>query len=292
MPEQYRLNKRVKDDKFTPDEIGKYNLNLQISQNLFRICITDPEYNRCLFIEDYSLDNLYPDQLIEQLATIYDNHEVLKAGFWRSIRLAIKDIDFSLIPNSLFDQQYARDYLKINIGQDIVQDQDIFYYSQKSTNAVSIFCANKKIIDWFKAQYPGKSIKLVHHTSAFIEGILYNSKSMTERELFVHVEKNFLTIVVKNDTGLEFCNSFYFSTTEDFLYFVMFVYNQLQLNPDKNPLTIFGEITPDSPVYKKLFKYIRHIKFGNKPSSIRFCYKFDEVFDHRFFDLYSMHFCE
>lgn len=292
MPEQYRLNKRVKDDKFTPDEIGKYNLNLQISQNLFRVCITDPEYSRCLFIEDYSLDNLYPDQLIEQLGTIYDNHEVLKAGFWRSIRLAIKDIDFSLIPNSLFDQQYAKDYLKINSGQDVVQDKDIFYYSQKSTNAVSIFCANKKIIDWFKAQYPGKAIKLVHHTSAFIEGILYNSKNMSEKELFVHVEKNYLTIVVKNDSGLEFCNSFYFSTTEDFLYFVMFVYNQLQLNPDKNPLTIFGEITPDSPVYKKLHKYIRHIKFGNKPSSIRFCYKFDEVFDHRFFDLYSMHFCE
>lgn len=293
MSNQYKLNKRVKDDKFTPEEIGKYILNLQISQTLFRLCVTDTETNRCLLIEDYSLDSiLYPEQLIEQLSAIYDGHEVLQAGYWRSIRLAIKDIDFSLIPKSLFDQQYARDYLRINTGQDALRNQDVFYYTQKSTDAVSIFSADKKIIDWFRKQYPGKAITLVHHTTAFIEGILFNNRDTADKSVFIHVEKNFLTIVVKSAQKLEFCNSFYFSTSEDFIYFAMFVYHQLQLNPEQTPLTLFGEIAPDSSVYKKLYKYVRHIKFGDKPSTIRFCYKFDEVFDHRFFDLYSMHFCE
>lgn len=291
MTSSFRLNKRVKDDLFTPEEIGNYTLNLQINQHLFRVCITDT--NRCLFVEDYTLDNiLYPEQLIGQLEAIYYNHEVLMAGYWKNIKLAIKEIDFSLIPKSLFDQQFAREYLKINTGQESIREHDIFHYSQKSTDAISVFSADKKIINWFNNQYPSHNITLVHHTSAFIEGLLYSSDTNADKDVFVQTENNFLTIVVKGDNGLEFCNSFRFSTSDDFVYFILFVYNQLQLSPDKNKLILFGEITPDSNIYKKLYKYIRYIKFGDKPASIKFCYKFDEVFDHRFFDLYSMHFCE
>jgi len=291
MATSFRLNKRVKDDLFTPEDIGNYTLNLQLSQHIFRVCITDT--NRCLFVEDYTLENIkFPDQLIEQLEAIYYNHEVLMAGYWKNVKLAIKDIDFSLIPKSLFDQQFASDYLKINTGFQNTLDNDIFHYSQKSTDAVSVFSIDKNIINWFKGQYPGHNLTFVHHTSAFIEGILYSADANIVKDVFVQVENNFLTIVVKDENGLEFCNSFRFSTTDDFVYFILFVYNQLQLNPDKNKLILFGEITPDSTIYKKLYKYIRHIKFGDKPASIKFCYKFDEVFDHRFFDLYSMHFCE
>jgi hypothetical protein len=110
--------------------------------------------------------------------------------------------------------------------------------------------------------------------------------------IYVHVEENFLTVVVKGSKGLDLCNSFYFSSTDDFVYFVMFVYHQLNLQPEKQPVILFGEITPDSEIYKKLYKYIRNISFGDKPSSLKFSYHFDELFDHRFFDLYSMHFCD
>jgi hypothetical protein len=291
---QHRLNKKVKDDKFTPEEIGRYNLSLQLNTTIFRICVTDSASNRCLLVEDYSFDAiLYPEQLIEQLTLIYDTHEVLKAGYWKSIRVAIKEMDFSLIPKSLFDKHYVKDYLKINTGRDLNDDQDVMYYSQKSTDTISIFATDKKIMDWFSAQYPGKLITFVHHTTPFIEGILYDKKAEADKAVYMHVENNFFTIVVKNNSkGLEFCNSFYFSTPEDFVYFTMFVYHQLSLNPEKVPVTIFGEITHESELFRKLYKYIRNINFGDKPSSLSFSYQFDEIFDHKFFDLYSMHFCE
>lgn len=288
----YKLNKKVKDDKFSPEEIAKYNLNLQVNPSLFRVCVTDSETNRCLLVEDYSLDTvLYPEQLLELLGEIYYDHEVLKAGYWKSIRVAVKEMDFSLIPKTLFDKQYIREYLKINTGKDL-DTADVFYYNQKSTDSVSIFSADKKVTDWFSSQYPGKKISVIHHTTPFIEGVLYDRKTDSEKALFVHVEENFITIVVKSSKGLEFCNSFYFSGSDDFVYFIMFVYHQLGLNPDKIPLILFGEISPDSEEYRKLFKFVRHVTFGEKPTSLTFSYLFDEVFDHKFFDLYSMHFCD
>ena len=113
-----------------------------------------------------------------------------------------------------------------------------------------------------------------------------------QKSVFIVAEKNTLTILVKKSKRLEFCNTFHYTTPEDFIYFVMFAFDQLKLNQDTTPVTLWGEITPDSAVYSKLYKYIRNISFGNKPSTLSFGYQFDEVFDHKFYDLYNMHFCE
>src|SRR4051812_4040366 len=111
----YKLNQTIKDDNFNVDNISQYNLSLQVSNDLFRICITDTENNRCLFLEDYQLSSInHPQQLLDQLELIYDDHHVLQAGFWKSIKLGIKNKNFSLIPTPLFDKDYLKDYLNIN----------------------------------------------------------------------------------------------------------------------------------------------------------------------------------
>ena len=288
----YKLNKKVKDDTFNVDLISNYTLSLQISPNLFRVCVTDGEKNRCLLLEDYSFSSIYgADQIIEKLTEIYDDHHVLKAGYWKSVKLALKTPNFSLVPNSLFDKDFAKDYLNLNCS--IKEEaEEVLYYHQNSTDVVNIFSADKKVLDWFIAAYPAKTIKVIHHTCPLIEGVLFNRNHKQEKSMFLYVEKNQVTILITKSKTLEFCNSFYFSSPDDFVYYVMFVVEQLKFNPDSNPVTVWGEIMPDSEMYKKLFKYIRNVNFGNKPSSLYFGYNFDEIFDHSFFDLYSMHLCE
>jgi hypothetical protein len=289
----FRLNKRIKDDTFDVDKLSKYNLFIQISNSLFRICVTDSERNRCLMLEDYKLSSIsFPEQLISQLELIYDDHHFLKAGYWKSIKLAIKGMNFSLIPNSLFDKNYLKEYLALNCTLNSEPEEGFYYYNHKSTDAVNIFSADKKIIDWFTKMYPSKHLQIVHHTAPLIEGIMIDDDKKPDRNLYIHVEQNYLTILVKNQKTLEFCNTFYFSTAEDFIYYVMFVFEQLNLSQEQTSVTIWGELTPDSLVYNKLLKYIREVSFGEKPSSIKFGYWFDEIMDHNFFDLYSMHLCE
>jgi hypothetical protein len=289
----YRLNKRIKDDGFDVDKLSQYNLFIQISNNLFRICVTDTMLNRCMLLEDYKLESIsFPEQLIDQLELIYEDHHVLKAGFWNSIKVAIKGINFSLVPNSLFDKNYLKEYLSLNCTLTSEPEEGFYYYTQKSMDAVTIFSADKKIISWFGKMYPAKHVQVVHHTAPLIEGIMINGTALSERHMYLHVEQHYLTILVKNQKTLEFCNTFYFSTAEDFIYYVLFVFEQLNLNQEETAVTVWGEITPDSLVYNKLLKYIREVSFGAKPSSMKFGYWFDEVMDHNFFDLYSMHLCE
>jgi hypothetical protein len=291
---RYQLHKRVKDDSFSVDMLSSYSLLLQISDVLFRVCVTDTVRNRCLLLEDYRFDTPMKstEQLLQQLEMIVDDHHLLKAGFWGTVKLAVRNSHFSLIPNSLFDKNFLKEYLALNCSLNKGIPDNFYYYTQRGTDAVNIFAADRKLVDWFSKLYPSRQIQVIHFTSPLIEGVMHERRLSDGREVFLEVEPNHLTILVKNQKVLEFCNTFYFETPEDFLYFVLFVYDQLGLNQYETPVTLWGDISPDSPVLDKLKSYIRVVDLGDKPASMKFGYFFDELFEHSYYDVYSMHLCE
>jgi hypothetical protein len=291
---RYKLNNKIKDARFETEHLAKYHLSFQVNFELFRICVVDSESNRCLLLEDYNLYDIYTtSDLLEQLELLFEDHTLIQAGFWKSITLGVKNTQFSLIPESLFEKDFLKEYLTLNTTLNKEPDEEYHFFKQKQTEAVNVFATNKRLTTWFNARYPLKQIRVVHHTAPMIEGIMLQKEiTSSTKTVFVHVEQYFLTIVVKEDKKLIFCNSFTFNTSEDFVYFILFVFDQLGLNPEKCPVMVFGEITHDSESFSKLYKYIRNLSFGSKPDLIRFGYQFDEVFDHRYFDLYNMHLCQ
>lgn len=293
LEKSYILNKKIKDDTFSVDHISEYCLSLQVSNQLFRVCITDSARNRCLFLEDYQFENVInSDHLLAVLKEIYDEHHLLQAGYWKSVKLAFKTPNFSVIPNVLFDQEFAKDYLSLNCTLNSSTHEDVLYYKQQSTDVVNIFSVDKKIIAFFEAIYLGKKMKIVHHTSSLIEGVMVQNQNKDQKEMCIFIEKEQMTLVIKTNRSLEFCNTFFYSTPEDFVYYVMFVASQLKFDPESNQVVIWGDLSTDSPLIKKLKLYMCHIKLGNKPASLYFGYNFDEVLDHNFFDLYNLHLCD
>jgi Protein of unknown function (DUF3822) len=64
--------------------------------------------------------------------------------------------------------------------------------------------------------------------------------------------------VVENQKLLLF-NSFDYQTKEDFIYYILFTAEQLQLNPETFKLQLLGEISEESDLFKIAFKYIRNV---------------------------------
>jgi hypothetical protein len=69
----------------------------------------------------------------------------------------------------------------------------------------------------------------------------------------------------------------------------MLVMKSLGMNQQTSEVILWGYIGKNSPHYHEFYKYIKNVVFGNKPSSLKFGYMFDEVQEHHFFDLYSIH---
>jgi hypothetical protein len=290
---KHKLMQKIVDEQFDTEQLVYYSLSIQVNFNLLRFCVIDNMQHRCLYLEDYQLNDIHTfDELTTQLDFLFDNHIILKAGYWKSIHVAIKDTQFTHIPTALYESAHIQDYLNLTTSREIKEDQLALSYFHISKDITSVFSISTQLKKWFDTMYPTQKIKYINHTSSFLEGVFQISNRKQDAEVYIQVEQHFLTIAVLKNNQLLFCNGFTFNSSEDFVYFVLFVYDQLQLNPEQTPLTIWGEILDDSDSFNKLYKYIRYIKFGEKPKTLSFGFPFDEIHEHRYFDLYTMHLCQ
>ena len=54
-------------------------------------------------------------------------------------------------------------------------------------------------------------------------------------------------------------NTFEYQTKEDFIYYLLFTAEQLQLNPEIFQLKLFGKISKENELYQIAYKYIRNV---------------------------------
>jgi hypothetical protein len=105
-----------------------------------------------------------------------------------------------------------------------------------------------------------------HSSTILIEKLLQEYKNVSNEICFVNITENDFEIVVLKNKKLSLFNTFNFNTKEDFIYYILFTAEQLNLNPEKVTLVLLGDIDETSELYKILFKYIRNIQFY-KPSN-------------------------
>ena len=86
------------------------------------------------------------------------------------------------------------------------------------------------------------------------------SRNKPSKTMWVHFAKDHFEIFVIENQKLLLYNSFNYNTPEDFLYYILFTAEQLNMNPDNFDLELIGNITINSEFYKLAYKYIRNVK--------------------------------
>ncbi len=290
--QDYKLARKIKDDKFDVDKLHLYNLLLQIGPRDLHVAVTDRETSKCLLLEEFRLKAVKDYQgLIEVLARIFDEHHLLMAGFWQSVRVAIKNRKFTLVSAPLFVEDNLYDYLSLNCAVNKASDS-LHYYRHTQTEGVNIFSANKTLIDWLKQVYPNIEIQVIHQGSALIEGILTNDGHSQDKGMFLHIDRAIVHVVVSQDRKLKYYNQFTVKSPDDAIKYILLVFKALGLDQKLTKVMVWGTIAPDSSFYQLLAENIQKVSLGNKPSYLKFNYAFDEIQDHQYFDLYSMNLCE
>ncbi len=265
---------------------------MSVGKQIIRLAVLDTQRNKFIALEDYELTNIFsPLQTAQQLQEIIAEHAFLKLTSWNKIRVSIKNQNFTLIPETLFEASAAADYLQINCELDTYHEQ-VYSYNHPNLEAVNIFAADKYLVQALADSYRDKNILYIHQTSALLNSLLLNGERKTGRNILAYTEKNNLTILIVNKGQLEFCNLFYYTTAEDFMYFLVFVMQEQKLNTDTDTVTIWGDLTHDSNLFMLMRRYIRNVHFGAKPTGVAYSYKLEDQFEHRFLDVYSIHFCE
>ena len=288
----YRLLKKIKDEAFDVDNLHDYCLSIQIGIRDLQFCVIDTTNNKCLLIEDFvflEVRTINTRLLVVQ--KLFENHHLLMAGFWHSIKIAFKSHKFTLVPSDHFLPSSAVDYLSVNCEYK-EKTEEVFHYKHITSNAINIFTADRKLVAWLRSIYKQKEIQILHQGSALVEGIHRYDDHSHEKAMFCLVDKGVLHLVVSQNQKLHYYNQFAVKSSEDYLRYVMLVFKELGLKQKTSKLIIWGEIEQESPHIQLLRKYIRNISFGGKPTYLNFNYQFDEIQDHQYFDVLSIMLCE
>ena len=148
-------------------------------------------------------------------------------------------------------------YLKYNLK--LLQNDFIAYDPICNGEIMNVYIPSVHLNNFFFDKFG--SFEYKHSSSVLIDALLKSSSQDKEVQFSVHVESNQFQIVVIQRKKLLFYNSFNFRTKEDFIYYILFTAEQLELNPETFNLVLYGGITKDSELFKIVYDYVRNVSF-------------------------------
>jgi hypothetical protein len=290
----HRLIKKIKDELFDEESLHEYQLFLHIGIRDFQVLVIN-EKNKVLLLEDYVLPEVSSQEsLNETLIELFDSHAVLKAGFWKTVKISFKTQKFVQVPLALFSEESMHEYLLFNAQVD-EKKETVLKIEHPGYEAVTVFAVNTELHQWLLKLYRSTTIIVMHQAAAIIEGVLASAGKAAQPILYLYIDR-FKLHIIAGQAGLPagkagkllYYNQFLIKHFQDYIRYIMMVMKSLNMNQQTSKVMLWGYIGKNSPHYHEFYKYINNVSFGGRPESLRFGYLFDEVAEHSFFDLYSM----
>ncbi len=285
---RHKLIKKIKDEKFDEEKLQRYTLLTQIGAKDFQAAVIDNDDNRLIFFEDYVFSEVNSQaELQEALQSLFDSHEYLSAGFWKEVRISIKNNKFIQVPSSLFIESAADEYLRFNAIVD-PEKESVHTCRNAKTDAVTVFAVQNDPLRWLRKVYVNTTFKLFHQSAALIEGVLTYPRPGSSEPLYVYVDRFKLHVLFVQGGKLIYYNQFLIKQFSDYVKYIMLVMKAMGMDQDTSRVVLWGYIGKNSPHYQEFVKYIRNVSFGARPTHLKFGYLFDELQDHHYFDLYIL----
>lgn len=283
-----KANISLFDESFNKKQTDSYQLYLQIGYNTIRYLVFDKSKNTYIGFEEYIFkDSLSINQLNEAFNTLYSNSSILQLTFNKTI-IAIENSLSTLIPNAIFKEEELSNYFKFNFSK--VENCTYQFDELIGIDAKNIYAVNEQLIaNITKLSNP----KTIHFSSIIIESALsFAKKSKALSLIDVHVLPHSFQIAIVNQQKLSFYNSFSYYSSEDFIYYLLFVLEQHNINNTEATIRLLGEVEKNSALYSILKKYIKTINLGSKTSQVKYSYVFEDLPEHFHYTLFNMFLCE
>jgi len=244
-----RIRKKITN---TINNISERKLSIQFSLDGFSFCASNQKDVVYFFMVcDFNNETRSPETILKNIETVFHSEKVLQDDFESVIVIHQNSLN-TFVPDIFFDKNELKNYLKFSI-KTIATDLIVYDDLPKMKN-VYIPYVN---INNFLFQNFGE-FEYKHHATVLVEKLIDKSNFPS---FYIHVSANTTDLLFIENQQLTFFNSFEYTTKEDFIYYILFTLEQLELNPDTTPVTLLGEIEESSELYKILYMYVRNIAF-------------------------------
>ncbi len=277
----------IADNSFRPEDAGNYMLSLRISGDNFSFAVLDGARNKYIMLFSYPFragEN--PDEICRRFREICLSEDRLQLKY-KSVNIAFAGRIATLVPSAVFENGREASYLALVHPE---QDKEIVLSGPvRMADACCVYGAEPGLVSAVKELFPGVSVQ--HHCMSLLEAVLQKMKNDPHKKAVLHIQPSSFDMIVTENGKLLFYNSFPYRAPEDFIYYVLFVFEQLRLNPEACDTMLLGEIVSSSSLYTILYKYVRRVSFGMRNDSYSYSYGFENLPPHFYYNLLNQNLC-
>jgi hypothetical protein len=243
---------------------SKYELSIQVNLSGLSFFVLNLETSEVDFLKALQFDKKQtPKTLLDKLTHSFNTFDELQNQF--SKVTVIHDNELAtLVPKALFDETNLVDYLKFNTK--ILKTDFITFDNVQVADLVVVYVPliniNNFIFDRFG------SFEYKHSASVLLNRVLTIEKNSKSLKMYINIEISHFEIITAANNALKFYNRFDYNTKEDFIYYLLFTAEQLELNPEEFPVILMGAIDESDERYKIVYKYIRNVSILSSDAMI------------------------
>ena len=269
-------------------ENSKDNYILTIQQLLdgLSFVIFDTKEQKFICLKHYNISE--KDIPLETLLIELQARENWKLNDFKTVNFVIDNNENTFIPEDCYQEECTESYFKFLFKRTIhYSNTDRF----STLGAVNIYPMQENV-SAILSQFCKKTN--IYHTSTILIDSLIKEFSERNQEIraFINVKKNVYELVVINNSDLIFHNYFNYNTKEDFIYFLLFTFEQLKVDNEAVPLYFMGFVEEKSPVVELCSRYIRNIRFFNRNNNLNYSNELDSIPYYYYYTLYNSILCE
>jgi len=274
------------DESFDGKKAASYQLIILAGMNDIHLSVNERAKNKFIALEKYQFENTYNFDLAAELLEQLFKESDLIGHAYHSVICSISNNLSTLIPSALFENDRKKMYLGFNTS--LQGNEAILVDEIRSLDSKNVFAVPFSVKSKLDAQF--SNIRYHHSSSPLIDSLVTDHKNKDGKRLFVHVQQTHFEVVVIDNRSLLFYNTFNHFSPEDFIYYLLFVCEQLQLNPETVETFLLGDIEKDTPLYTMAHRYIRRLKFGERTDGADYSYQLQTLPKHFHYTLFNRYF--
>ena len=241
---------------------SKRKLSIQFSLDGFSFCTTNT-HNEVIEFSSYSFSKTKnsPELILEKLQDIFKKEKSLQYDF-ETVTVIHQNNLNTLVPNEYFKKDALKSYLKYSIktiATDLITFDELDFMNSKNVYIPYVNINNFLFQNFGEFEYK-------HYSSVLLEKLF--SIASNDNCCYIHVSKSTFDIVIIKNSNLQFFNIFEYKTKEDFMYYVLFTLEQLELSTEETLVTVLGDIEEDSDLFRLMYTYIRNIDFLSSKNAV------------------------
>jgi len=241
---------------------SKRKLSIQFSLDGFSFCTTNT-HNEVIEFSSYTFSKTKnsPELVLEKLQDIFKKEKSLQYDF-ETVTVIHQNNLNTLVPNEYFKEDALKSYLKYSIktiATDLITFDELDFMNSKNVYIPYVNINNFLFQNFGEFEYK-------HYSSVLLEKLF--SIASNDICCYIHVSKSTFDIVIIKNSNLQFFNIFEYKTKEDFMYYVLFTLEQLELSTEETLVTVLGDIEEDSDLFRLMYTYIRNIDFLSSKNAV------------------------